>query len=76
MSWGALQNRQDPHSKHVVQITLKILHYVWQKHAFKASIKQGLKFTSAQCSLRFQRVRSEHKLLKWLVIQTMLEALT
>jgi hypothetical protein len=34
--------------KHIVQITLKILHYVWQRHVFKASIKQGLKFTNAQ----------------------------
>jgi hypothetical protein len=48
MGWDALQNPQDLHQKHIVQITLKILHYVWQRHVFKASIKQGLKLTSPQ----------------------------
>lgn len=62
--------------KHIVQITLKILHYVWQIHVFTTSIKRGLKLTNVQQYLKSQRISSEHKQLKQLAIQTMLEALT
>jgi hypothetical protein len=76
MSWDALQNLQDLHSKAHCSNHTEILHYIWQRHVLKASIKRGLKLTSAQENLRSQRIRNEHKQLKQLATQTMLEALT
>jgi len=55
IKWVEMHFKIDLHQKHIVQITLKMSHYVWQRHVFKASIKQGLKLTSPQQNLKFQK---------------------